>query len=91
MESGFERVKNTGLFKEKLSDGYARHHIINIGDMELLWMLGKSSPALEEAIWGGLVYFTLKPHYALDEEGRLPINTVAWAPWNLFVGCQSAP
>lgn len=63
-DSGFPSTKR----------GMARHHIIPIGQMEFLWLLGQENKNLKEII----------KSLALSE--RQEIEYLAWAPWNLFTG-----
>lgn len=50
------------------------HHIIPVGDMEFLWVMGQEYPKL-----GGW----LKD---MAFEKSEDINAIAWAPWNLMIG-----
>jgi hypothetical protein len=61
----------------------AYHHIIPIGDMEFLWMLGKENSHIESMLVTHKLYCPSKDAIKYEQ---LTINAVAWAPWNLIIG-----
>lgn len=77
-----ERVdKPLGFEKEfgELPAGYSRHHIIPAGDMGFLWFMGEENTSIKH----------LLKDISYNRLGT--IESVEWAPWNLFIGPDNRP
>jgi hypothetical protein len=62
-----------------LPTGHARHHIIPAGDMGFLWFMGEENDNIRH----------LLQDISYKKLGT--IESVEWAPWNLFIGPDNRP
>lgn len=63
----------------ELPTGHSRHHIIPAGDMGFLWFMGEENTSIKHLLKN------------ISYNGLGTIESVEWAPWNLFIGPDNRP